>query len=94
MLAEMTPQQLAEWRAYIEGLGETDDQQNAAIGTASIVNAINDLRYIVTAFMSKDAKPDKPTTPEEYVRKWRTDKPKKARVKSTAELFAMFKQHG
>jgi hypothetical protein len=95
LLDSLTPQQFAERWAYYEGLGETDDQLNMATMTALIVNELRHLRYRMELCAGNTkAKPDKPIKPRDLLRRWRSDKPKRVKVKSTAELYAMFKHYG
>lgn len=96
MLDALEPHQFAEWVAYYDGLGETDDQQNAATMTAAIVNELRELRGLIGARYGVK-KPPKPTKATDYLRRWREDeseekKPKRAMT--TDQLYKLFQQRG
>lgn len=89
----LTPAQFAEWQAYLDGIGETDDQLNAATTTSLVVNELRHLRYTVAALVSKDAKPDKAIKPEDLLRRWRKEAAVKKR-QSASEIHALLKSYG
>jgi hypothetical protein len=95
MLAEMTPTQLAEWRAYLDGIGETDAELNAATMTALVVNEVRDVANYIGGYLIKDYKPEKHIGIEDVLRKWsERGSSRKPERQSDAQIMSLLRSHG
>lgn len=77
MLAGMPSELLHEWRAYLDYLGETDDQLNTATITTTIVNELRELRGLIGARYGIKQRP-KFAKSDDYVRKIRAGNERRA----------------
>lgn len=91
MLAELTPRQFAEWQAWLEGIGESDDQMNTATATSAIVNELRELRRLLLARYGSKTKV-KSVAASAYLRRWRP--PARKKRQSVAEQLSILKRLG
>ena len=94
MLEAMPATLFAEWQAYHEGTGDTDDQQNAATISSAIVNEIRELRTVVEKFIGYKQH-DKPTRADDYIRRYRKPSRKQSgvRIQTPQEQLAIVRRH-
>lgn len=90
MLQEMTPEQLCEWRVYLEGQGAGDDQQAAALVASSQANEIRVLLHYLQLKLGDKPRELSLTKPDDYTPRWR-EATKAQRRQTPAEILRALK---